>query len=50
MNFEFYNPTRIIFGAGNLSQLGETVGAYGKKALLVTGGGSVKKAVLLIVL
>lgn len=44
MNFEFYNPTRIIFGAGNLSQLGETVGAYGKKALLVTGGGSVKKS------
>ena len=44
MNFEFQNPTRIIFGAGVLARLGETAGAYGKKALLVTGGGSVKKS------
>jgi alcohol dehydrogenase YqhD (iron-dependent ADH family) len=44
MNFEFQNPTRIMFGAGNLSRLGEVVGEYGKKALLVTGGGSVKRS------
>lgn len=25
MNFEFHNPTRLIFGAGNLSRLGEVV-------------------------
>jgi alcohol dehydrogenase len=43
MNFEFYNPTRLIFGAGSLSKLGETASLYGKKALLVTGGGSVKR-------
>lgn len=43
MEFEFYNPTHLIFGAGSLSRLGEVVGGYGKKALLVTGGGSVKK-------
>ncbi len=44
MNFEFQNPTRIIFGAGNASRLGEVVAQYGKKALLVTGGGSVKRS------
>lgn len=44
MNFEYRNPTQIIFGAGSLSKLGEVVGAHGKKALLVTGGGSVKRS------
>lgn len=43
MNFEFQNPTRLIFGAGSLARLGKTASAYGKKALLVTGGGSVKR-------
>lgn len=43
MNFEFHNPTRLIFGAGTLSRLGEVVGSHGKKALIVTGGGSVKR-------
>jgi len=44
MNFEFHNPTHLIFGAGVLSRLGEVVGRHGKKALLVTGGGSVKRS------
>ncbi|WFS61921.1 iron-containing alcohol dehydrogenase [Pseudodesulfovibrio thermohalotolerans] len=44
MNFEFQNPTRLVFGAGNLSRLGDVVSEYGKKALLVTGGGSVKRS------
>src|SRR5512134_1402992 len=44
MNFEFQNPTRLIFGAGTLSRLGEVVRAHGTRALLVTGGGSVKKS------
>ena len=43
MHFEFHNPTRLIFGTGVLARLGEAAGAYGKKALLVTGGGSVKR-------
>ena len=43
MNFGFHNPTHIIFGAGSLSRLGEVVCAHGKKALLVIGGGSVKR-------
>ncbi len=44
MKFEFQNPTRIIFGAGKLSKLGEVARAHGKRALLVTGGGSVKRS------
>ena len=43
MNFEFHNPTHLIFGAGTLSQLGGVVSKHGKKALIVTGGGSVKR-------
>ena len=43
MKFEFQNPTHLIFGAGTLSQLGEVVARHGKKALIVTGGGSVKR-------
>ncbi|EKD34323.1 MAG: iron-containing alcohol dehydrogenase, partial [uncultured bacterium] len=44
MKFEFHNPTRLIFGAGTLSQLGEVARKHGKKALIVTGGGSVKRS------
>ena len=44
MKFEFYNPPRLVFGAGELSRLGEIAGQYEKKALIVTGGGSVKKS------
>ncbi len=44
MKFELQNPTRLIFAAGALSRLGEVVGAYGRRALLVTGGNSVKRS------
>ncbi|WP_461209331.1 iron-containing alcohol dehydrogenase [Desulfocurvus sp. DL9XJH121] len=44
MNFEFYNPTKLIFGAGTLSRLGEIAREHGHKALVVTGGGSVKRS------
>lgn len=43
MKFEYHNPTRLIFGAGTLPRLGELAVEYGKRALLVTGGGSVKR-------
>jgi alcohol dehydrogenase YqhD (iron-dependent ADH family) len=43
MQFEFQNPTRLIFGAGTLSRLGGVAGEYGNRALLVTEGGSVKR-------
>jgi alcohol dehydrogenase YqhD (iron-dependent ADH family) len=44
MEFEFQNPTKIIFGAGTLSRLGEVARSYGNRALVVTGGGSVKRS------
>ncbi|MDD2465591.1 MAG: iron-containing alcohol dehydrogenase [Desulfobulbus sp.] len=44
MNFEFHNPTRLVFGAGNLTRLGEVVKKKGTRALLVTGGGSIKRS------
>lgn len=43
VNFEFYNPTKVLFGKGKLEKLGEVVKAFGNKALLVTGGGSIKR-------
>jgi len=43
MHVTYQNPTQLMFGTGTLSRLGETVRAYGQKALLVTGGGSVRR-------
>lgn len=36
-------PTKVYFGAGQLSHLGEELAKYGKKVLL-TYGGSIKKS------
>lgn len=44
MNFEFLNPTQLIFGKGKIERLGEIAREHGTKALLVTGGGSVKRS------
>lgn len=41
-NFDFYNPTRIIFGRDRLSELTSYVPKE-KKVLVLYGGGSVKK-------
>lgn len=35
-NFQLYNPVRIVFGAGELKQIGSEAAAVGKKALLVS--------------
>lgn len=35
-NFEYYNPVKVVFGAGVLEQVGTYAAMYGKKALLVT--------------
>ncbi|MBI5544889.1 MAG: iron-containing alcohol dehydrogenase [Deltaproteobacteria bacterium] len=43
MKFDFQNPTRLVFGAGALKKLGAEVARHGKRALLVLGGGSVKR-------
>ncbi|CAM2846775.1 iron-containing alcohol dehydrogenase [Paenibacillus sediminis] len=42
-SFEFHNPTRLIFGKGQLKALKTEVPKYGKKVLLVYGGGSIKR-------
>ncbi|WP_274650407.1 iron-containing alcohol dehydrogenase [Paenibacillus humicola] len=42
-NFTFHNPTAVYFGEGTVARLGELARPYGKTALLVYGGGSIKK-------
>ncbi|GGA63295.1 iron-containing alcohol dehydrogenase [Ornithinibacillus halotolerans] len=42
-NFTYYNPTKLIFGKGQLEALPEQVKQYGTKVLLVYGGGSIKR-------
>lgn len=42
-SFEFYNPTKIIFGNGTIEKTGAAASRWGKKALIVTSRGSVKK-------
>ncbi|QFT90383.1 NADH-dependent butanol dehydrogenase A [Bacillus sp. THAF10] len=42
-NFTFYNPTKLIFGKGQVATLSEEVAQYGKNILLVYGGGSIKR-------
>ncbi|MCD6153515.1 MAG: iron-containing alcohol dehydrogenase [Syntrophobacterales bacterium] len=42
-NFIFYNPTRIIFGQGMITNIGNEVRQFGTRVLLVYGQGSIKK-------
>lgn len=41
-NFQFHNPTRIVFGEGSADRIGELTSSFGKTVLLVYGGGSIK--------
>ena len=43
IDFVFQNPAKMIFGRNALDHLGEEAAKYGKRALLVYGGGSVKR-------
>jgi len=43
-DFEFHNPTRIVFGRDAIDRAGELAGSFGEKILLVTGRGSVKRS------
>ena len=42
-NFKIDNPTILHFGKDVMNDLGKTIELYGKKVLLVYGGGSIKK-------
>lgn len=41
-NFEFQNPTKILFGRSAEEKVGEEVAVYSRKILLHYGGGSIK--------
>lgn len=45
-NFEFYNPTKILFGKGQIGNLAHNIPA-GSKVLITYGGGSAKRTGLL---
>tara|TARA_B100000508_G_scaffold141097_1_gene146956 strand:- start:49133 stop:50293 length:1161 start_codon:yes stop_codon:yes gene_type:complete len=44
-NFDYYNPTKVIFGKETYNKLSEEISKYtnGRKILLTYGGGSIKK-------
>lgn len=42
-NFKYSIPTEVYFGKGQIKSLGKAVKTYGDKALLVYGGGSIKR-------
>ena len=42
-NFNFYSPTRIIFGKGTEDRVGKETIKFGSKVLLHYGRGSIKK-------
>jgi len=42
-NFVFENPTKIIFGKGQIPKIGKEVSRFGHKVLLVYGMGSILK-------
>ena len=44
MKFEFHNPVKLQFGPGVLAKLGEEAAAIGTSALVVLGGGSVRRS------
>jgi alcohol dehydrogenase YqhD (iron-dependent ADH family) len=43
-NFIFHNPTKLIFGEGQIKHLPEEVLKHGDRVLIVTGKGSVKRS------
>ena len=36
-NFNYYQPTEILFGVGRIKEFGKAVSKYGNRCLLVTG-------------
>ncbi|WP_055669105.1 iron-containing alcohol dehydrogenase [Desnuesiella massiliensis] len=40
INFEFYNPTKVIFGKGTESQVGKEISSRGYKKVLIHFGGT----------
>ena len=48
LNFEYYTPTKVVFGKGTEKRAGELARSFGASKVLVHyGGGSAKKSGLL---
>lgn len=47
INFDYYMPVKLLFGAKKVLNVGEIAKQYGKKALIVTGKNSTKRTGLL---
>ncbi len=44
LNFEYYAPTKVFFGKGQETKMGEIISGYGyKKIMLIYGKGSIKQ-------
>jgi alcohol dehydrogenase len=41
--FIYHNPTRLVFGKNQIQKLNDELGRFGKKILVVYGGGSIKR-------
>ncbi|WP_274967886.1 iron-containing alcohol dehydrogenase [Succinimonas amylolytica] len=42
-NYDYFVPTRLVFGRGRLGELSKYVSGRGKRVLITYGGGSIKK-------
>ncbi|GGP09761.1 iron-containing alcohol dehydrogenase [Oceanobacillus neutriphilus] len=42
-NFIYHNPTKLIFGKGQIEKLSGEIRPYGSRILIVYGGGSIKR-------
>ncbi|MFD1416465.1 iron-containing alcohol dehydrogenase [Oceanobacillus jeddahense] len=42
-NFIYHNPTKLIFGQGQIEKLSGEIQPYGSRILMVYGGGSIKR-------
>ncbi|WP_033164330.1 iron-containing alcohol dehydrogenase [Clostridium sp. KNHs205] len=47
MEFQYHLPVNLVFGRGKSDLIGEKAAAFGKRALIVTGGRSTKESGLL---
>ena len=46
-NFEYVNPTKLYFGPKALDYLQRELPKYGNKVVLIYGGGSIKKKIVI---
>ncbi len=47
-NFTFHNPTKLVFGRGQLENLPNLIPDGVKRVLIVYGGGSIKRNGILL--